>query len=85
MHQVFLSVFENINFGHCIASWGVDAVVVWQDQRFPDAGLSSLLCILAGVLSGSWAACSPSCAWRMPANSDNTKHECVDCLMCRCW
>ena len=46
-------MFESINFAHCITSWGVDAVVVWQDALFVDVGASGVVCLLGGILAGA--------------------------------
>jgi hypothetical protein len=45
-------VFESINFAHCITSWGIDAVIDWQDSLFIEIGVSSVLCLLGGILAG---------------------------------
>ena len=52
-HQVFLLVFESVNFAHCIGSWGIDAVVAWQDTLFIEVAVSSVLCVLGGILAGA--------------------------------
>ena len=52
-YQVFLLVFESVNFAHCIGSWGIDAVVAWQDTLFIEVAVSSVLCVLGGILAGA--------------------------------